>query len=85
MEKKYPEKCGKWYTNTVWADIYQETVKKRGNREMITVGPRIWWEKNENGGKWEMHIVGPGIWREHRITWKMRHKHCMTWNMARNS
>jgi hypothetical protein len=30
----------------------------------------------------EMHTVGPGIWQE---MWKMRHKHCLTWNMARNT
>ena len=32
-----------------------------------------------------MHTVGPGIWRENRKTWKMRQKHCLTWNMARNT
>jgi len=32
-----------------------------------------------------MHTVGLGIWREKRKTRKMRQKHCMTWNMARNS
>ena len=32
-----------------------------------------------------MHNEEPGIWRENRKTWKMRHKHCMNWNMARNT
>ena len=39
----------------------------------------------ENGGKWEIHSVGTGIWWENWKTWKMRHKHCLTWNMARNN
>ena len=32
-----------------------------------------------------MHLVGPAIWQENRKTWKMRHKHSKTWNMARNT
>jgi hypothetical protein len=32
-----------------------------------------------------MYTVGPGIWRGDRKMCKMRHKHCMTWNMARNT
>ena len=32
-----------------------------------------------------MHTVGPGIWRENRKMWKMRQKHCLTWNLARNT
>jgi hypothetical protein len=32
-----------------------------------------------------MHTVGPGIWRETGKTTQIRHKHCMTWNMARNT
>ena len=27
----------------------------------------------------------PGLWRENLKKWKMRHKHCLTWNMARNT
>ena len=30
-----------------------------------------------------MHTVGPGLWQENWKTWKMRHKHYLTWNMAR--
>ena len=29
-------------------------------------------------------MVGPGLWRENGKKWKMRNKHCRTWNMARN-
>ena len=32
-----------------------------------------------------MHTVGSGVQRENRKTWKMKHKHCMTWNMSRNT
>jgi hypothetical protein len=32
-----------------------------------------------------MHTVAHGIWRENLKTWKMRHNHCMTWNMVRNT
>ena len=32
-----------------------------------------------------MHTVGPGIWQEHRKKRKLRQKHCLTWNMARNT
>ena len=41
--------------------------KKRGKREMVTLGPGLW-RKNcaEKRGKWEMHTVRPGIWRENR-------------------
>jgi hypothetical protein len=31
-----------------------------------------------------MHTEEPGIWQENCPKRKMRHKHCMTWNMARN-
>ena len=30
-------------------------------------------------------MVGTGIWRENSKTQKMRHTHCRTWNMVRNS
>jgi len=33
--------------------------------------------------KWKIHIVWPELWRENWKTWKTRHKHCTTWNMAR--
>ena len=39
---------------------------------------------HEKREKREIQTVGPGKWQENRKTWKMRHKHCMTWNMARN-
>ena len=41
-------------------------------------------EKHKN---FEKHTVGPGIWRKKkkRKTWKKRHTHCRTWNIARNS
>ena len=26
--------------------------------------------------------IGLGIWQENGKTWKMRHKNCMTWNVA---
>ena len=32
-----------------------------------------------------MHTVVPGIWKENWKTLKMRHKHCMTWNVRRNT
>ena len=32
-----------------------------------------------------MHTVAHGIWRENLKTWKMRQKHSLTWNMARNT
>ena len=28
---------------------------------------------------------GPGIWRENCKSWKMRHTHCRTWNMAKKN
>ena len=39
----------------------------------------------KKSGKRETHMVGTGIWRETLKTWKMKHKHCITWNMARNT
>ena len=41
--------------------------------------------KKKKSGKRETHMVGTGIWRETLKTWKMKHKHCITWNMARNT
>ena len=32
-----------------------------------------------------MYTVGLGVCGENWKTWKMRHTHCRTWNMARNS
>ena len=32
-----------------------------------------------------MQTVGYGTWRENWKTWKMRHKKCLHWNMARNT
>ena len=32
-----------------------------------------------------MHTVGSERWRETRNMWKMRQKHCLTRNMARNT
>jgi hypothetical protein len=32
-----------------------------------------------------MNTVVPGEWQGNLKLWKMRHKHCMTWNMARNT
>jgi hypothetical protein len=32
-----------------------------------------------------MHNVRPGIWRETRKIWKRRQKHCLIWNIARNT
>ena len=29
--------------------------------------------------------LGPGLWREKSKNWKMRHKHSMRWNMARDT
>ena len=46
---------------------------KNGDKHSIT----------ENHGKWETHIVGPGILQENSKTWKMWHKHSLTWNMAK--
>jgi len=37
-------------------------------------------EKRENV---EMQTVGHGIWQENTKRWKMRHKHCTTWNVVR--
>ena len=42
-------------------------------------------KNNEKREKWEKHTVGPILWRENGNMWKMRHKHCLTWNMARNT
>jgi hypothetical protein len=39
----------------------------------------------EKSQKCETNIVGPGIWRENWKTWKMRHKHNLNLNMARNT
>ena len=44
-----------------------------------------YWEKTEKRGKRDTHTVGLGIWRENLKRWKMRHKHGMTWIMARNT
>ena len=33
---------------------------------------------------WEIHTVGTELWQENWKRWKMRHKHCMTLNIARN-
>ena len=30
-----------------------------------------------------MHTVGTRLWRQKGKTWKIRHKHCMTWNISR--
>ena len=32
-----------------------------------------------------MYTIGHGIWRENRKTWIMRHKHYLTWNVARDT
>ena len=42
-------------------------------------------KKHRKSEKLEMHFLGPGIRIEIRKTWKMRNKHCLTWNMARNT
>jgi hypothetical protein len=39
-------------------------------------------EKRENV---KMQTVGHGIWRENRKRWKMRKRHCKSWNVARNT
>ena len=55
--------------------------------------------KLKNVEKCERHTVGPAKWqkqnktktktkkekKKNRKKWKMRHKHCMSWNMARNT
>ena len=53
--------------------------------------------KLKNVEKCERHTVGPAKWqkkktktktkkeKKKRKKWKMRHKHCMSWNMARNT
>ena len=33
----------------------------------------------------EKHLVGPGLQRENLKMKKMRQKHCLTWNMVRNT
>ena len=33
----------------------------------------------------KIHTLGPELWLENWKKWKIRHKHCLTWNMARNS
>ena len=38
----------------------------------------------EKHGKWEMLTVGPRFWQVNFKMWKIRHKHWMNWNMARN-
>ena len=49
-------------------------------------------EINEKREKLEMHTVGPGIWRDHRKTWKNKHrlqdleynqKHSKPWKMRK--
>jgi hypothetical protein len=42
-------------------------------------------KNTEKRGKRQMHTVEPGIWQEDGKTWKTGQKHCMTWNMARNT
>jgi hypothetical protein len=58
--------------------------KNRGKRETYIIGFEIWQETLKNVKKGEIERVGPGLWRENRKTWKMRHKHCRTWNIVRN-
>jgi len=33
----------------------------------------------------KMKTVGSRIWREKKKRWKMRHRHCITWNVARST
>ena len=60
---------------------------KNVKNEKYTLQDLDYGQKTEKkkSGKRETHMVGTGIWRETLKTWKMKHKHCITWNMARNT
>ena len=78
------EKSGKREMHTVKPGIWLETLTNVEN-EKCTLYALLYWEKTEKRGKLDTHAVGLGIWRENLKRQKMRHKHDMTWNMARNT
>ena len=91
--KMYTEGPGIWWKNRkTWKMRHThcrtwnmaKNTEKHAKWDTHTVGPEIWKKKTtEKPGKLEVHTVGTGICQEYWKTSKMRHKHCMTWNMAR--
>ena len=67
---------------------YGEKIKKRGNCHTHTLEHEIWKRNIEKHKKREILTLGSGMWQKtnkEKKPWKMRHKHCITWNMARNT
>ena len=64
---------------------YGEIHWKMSKWETNTIGHGIMQKKTIKNLKYEIQFVGPGLWRENWKKWKMRQKHCMTWNMARST
>ena len=70
---------------------YGKKSEKRGNRDTNTVGCKICCGvcqkkktlkimENEKNTQQDLEYG-----EKHGNTWKMRHKHCMTWKMVRNT
>jgi hypothetical protein len=57
---------------------------KNGENETQTLYD-LEYGKSEKLEVWVIHTVGPGFWWENWKTWKMRHKHCMIWNIVSNN
>ena len=53
--------------------------------EAPTVGAEMSRKIVEYVKYWEIQAVVLGFWRENLKKWKLRHKHCMNWNMVRNT
>ena len=49
------------------------------------VGLGIWWETLKNVKKDKCTLKDLEYGMKSEKTWKMRHTHCMTWNMSRNT
>ena len=58
---------------------------KNVKNETQTLFVRVYGEKHSKREKWKIHISGRVLWRENSKTTKMRCKHSMTWNMARDT
>ena len=86
------QKLGKWVMHTILPGIWWEYWKSFSPYtrsysvhfsffkifSVFRHNP-VW--NTEKLEKWGKHIIGPRYWRENWKTWKMRHKHCLTWNM----
>ena len=57
---------------------------KNGENETQTLYD-LEYGNSEKREVWVIYTVGPGFWWENWKTWKMRQKHCMAWNIARNN